>query len=149
MKPRDRSIQVAHECACFAARRASRAITRLYEEPVAEAGLEPTQFTLLNAVLLLEPAPIGRLAWAIQAEETTVARNLRLLERKGLVAIDASERDRRVREVRLTPAGRERLDAAQRGWREAQRRLEERLGKRRARALVKSLQEAADLLREP
>ncbi len=149
MKSRDRAIQIAHECACFAARRASRAITRLYEEPVAGAGLEPTQFTLLNALRLLEPAPIGRLAWGIQAEETTVARNLRLLERKGLVSIAPAERDRRVREVRLTRAGRERLDEAHDGWLEAQRKLEARLGRRRARALVKSLQEAADLLREP
>ena len=97
MPPRKQSIRVAHECACFAARRASRAITRVYEEPVARAGLEPTQFTLLNAIRLLEPASIRKLAWSLQADETTLARNLRLLERRGLVTITSSEEDRRVR----------------------------------------------------
>ena len=87
---------------------------------------------------------VRRMAQRDQAE-----RQSRLLERQGLVSIAPSEEDRRVREVRTTAEGRKRLDAAQRGWDRAQQRLEARLGKRRARALVKTLQEAADLLREP
>src|SRR5262249_21497584 len=63
------------------------------------------------------------------------------LERDGLIEIGASLKDRRRREVRLTPAGAARLRAARQGWKEAQQRFDEVFGPERAAAL-------RDLLRE-
>ena len=113
---------VASGCACRRVRGAARALTRLYDEALRPTGLRVTQFTLLVAAELRGGALISEIADALALERTSLTRELKLLERRGLVSITPGE-DRRARIVELTKDGQSALAAAYPRWREAQRRV--------------------------
>jgi DNA-binding MarR family transcriptional regulator len=117
-------------------RAATRLVTRLYDEALRDSGLRITQVALLVQLRGLEPITVSRLAEVLSSERSAVARDLRILEREGLVDVRESGSDRRARDVRLTPAGRARLAAAAPGWRLAQAELRARLGPDDAAALL-------------
>ena len=72
-------------------------------------------------------------------DRTTLARNILPLERDGLIRIEATASDRRSKELRLTKAGEKRLQAARKGWAEAQAQFETSFGPKRAAELRKML----------
>jgi DNA-binding MarR family transcriptional regulator len=72
-------------------------------------------------------------------DPTTLNRNLKPLQRQGLVDAAPDPADGRARLVRITEAGRRRLEKAVPVWRQAQRRVEAALG-------VKSMVKLNDLL---
>jgi DNA-binding MarR family transcriptional regulator len=131
----------ALECNCLAIRQAARHVTQFYDQLLAASGLRATQYAILGRLQRNGPMPINALAAALVMDRTTLGRNILPLERDGLIEIGASPRDRRRREVRLTPAGATRLRAARQGWKVAQQRFDEVFGAERAAAL-------RDLLRE-
>ena len=113
---------VANRCVCRRLRGAARAVTRLYDDALRPTGLRTTQFTLLVAAELRGGAPISELADALALERTSLTRELKLLEERGLVSIKPGE-DRRARIVELTQAGQSALARAYPRWREAQGRV--------------------------
>jgi DNA-binding MarR family transcriptional regulator len=119
-------------------RAATRLVTRVYDEALRGSGLRITQVALLVQVRRLEPITVSTLAEALSSERSAVARDLRILERNGLVSVSESSSDRRAREVRLTRGGHARLAAAAPGWRRAQAEMRERLGPDDAEALLAS-----------
>lgn len=114
-------------CACATLRRASRAVTQAYNAALRGTGLEVTQFTFLQALSLAGEVTQTRLAHLLAIDSTTLSRSLRPLERAGWIASRAGS-DRRERCLRLTAAGRKMLEQAQPQWKEAQDRLQKRLG---------------------
>jgi len=141
-------------CLCFNLRKAARAVTQLYDAALEPAGLRATQFSLL-AVLDGRDGRDGRdavtitdLARAMVMDRTTLTRNLRPLEKQGLVAIAPGD-DRRTREVSLTRRGRRTLTRATPRWRHAQTGMLDALGDRRARRLLDELSGAIDAARGP
>ncbi len=107
------------QCACSAARRKSRELTRFYEHSMRGSGLRASQFTLLATLIQTGPMPATRLADFLGLERTTLTRNLRPLHRDGLVIIEDGA-DRRVHEVAIAAKG---VEAARRAfpfWRKAQ-----------------------------
>ena len=125
------------ECLCFRARRVSRALTRMYDDELRPLGIQATQLTLLNAVAMggERGAAMGRLAEVLAMDPTTLSRNLRPLERSGLLRIVRSSADRRVRIALLTEAGRQRVEEAYPLWRRAHERVTRALGEEEALAL--------------
>ena len=113
-------LSLCAQCHCLAARRNARAITRLYDEKLRPHGLRATQFSILVALAIAGPKPIGTLAEGLGLDRTTLTRGAALLERDGWVATEASEDDARERRLRLTKAGRRKLEAAYPAWRAAQ-----------------------------
>lgn len=107
------------ECHCLAARRTARAITRVYEAGLRPHGLRATQFSILAALALKGPTPVGELAELLGLERTTLTRGATLLERKGWIGSGRS-RDARERVLRLTEDGRRKLESAFPAWKEAQ-----------------------------
>lgn len=107
------------ECKCSALRRASRAVTQHYEAAFRGTGLRATQFTVLAALAQTGPLPLSALAAMLGLERTSLTRNLRPLEKKGLVASAANE-DHRVRLIEITPAGERTALAALSAWQLAQ-----------------------------
>src|SRR6476659_8600571 len=95
-----KSLRIGQACACFHLRRATRALTQLYDDALRPAGVRTTQFTLLNAIRIAGPATVRRLATTVVMDRTTLTRDLRPLERQGLVLIEPGE-DRRERKVDL------------------------------------------------
>ncbi|HEX4480882.1 MAG TPA: MarR family winged helix-turn-helix transcriptional regulator [Rudaea sp.] len=106
-------------CLCTNLRRATRAISNLYDAALAPSGIKITQFSLLRAVERNEPVAITALADEMALDRTTLARNLAPLERDRLVEL-APGSDQRVTEVRLTRAGRNKIAAALPLWKKTQ-----------------------------
>lgn len=74
-------------CAAFNVRKASRVITRLYAEAFAPVGVEPTQFMLLAACARQRTVTVGALAERMAMDPSALARNIAVLERRGLVKV--------------------------------------------------------------
>ncbi len=131
-------------CACGRLRRASRALTQLYDDLMAPSGLRVTQFSLLRTLAREGPLPINALAAAQLLDRTALSRNLDPLVELGHVAVGRAA-DARVRVVAITPAGRAALKAAGPHWIRAQREVEQRVGVRKLQALIETLGELESL----
>lgn len=109
-------------CACTNLRRASRAVTQLFDTYLDEVGLKATQFTVLAALAWSEEKPptIGELADELVLEQSSLSRNLGVLERLGFIRLVPGAEDRRERIVSLTRSGRNALAKAFPVWRKAQ-----------------------------
>jgi DNA-binding MarR family transcriptional regulator len=112
-------FSLCRECACSAARRTSRELTRAFDEAMRETGVRGTQFNLLATLILAGPTAATRLAALLGLERTTLTRNLRPLLRDSLVRFDG-DRDRRVRKIAITAKGEETARAAFPFWKRAQ-----------------------------
>lgn len=84
-------------CLCTQLRRASRGVTRRYDDALAAVGLGAAQFSLLRHVQRLGQPSISLLADAMGLDRSTLGRNLRVLEEQGLVQLGEG-RDLRARE---------------------------------------------------
>lgn len=115
-------------CTCFAVRRAARHLSQAYDRFLAPTGLRTTQFSLLRVLRRTGPRSIQAFASELGMDRTTLGRNLRPLERDGLVAIGVDAQDRRGRALSITEAGIDRLEQAQVLWHEAQVRFTETYG---------------------
>jgi len=113
-------LSLCKQCHCLAARRHARAVTRHYEAKLRRHGLRATQFSILSALALAGPTPMGRLAELLGLERTTLTRSAVLLEREGWLKALRSRDDGRERPLGLTPAGRRKLESAYPAWKEAQ-----------------------------
>ena len=140
----DAAAIMTAECLCFRSRRAARLITRAYDEALRPLGLQATQLTLLNAITMAGEAGslMSRLADVLAMEISTLSRNLRPLEREGIIEIGRSPEDRRVRVARLTRKGPDLLRAALPLWREAHGRVTDALGRQAADDLRRQLDAA-------
>ncbi len=106
---------------------ATRRVTQLYDHFLADAGLRITQFGLLATLRIAQPLSVTALAQRMAMDRTTLTRNLKPLERLGLIAL-APGPDRRTRTVRLTDAGRDAVRRAAPLWRDAQAVMAEAMG---------------------
>jgi DNA-binding MarR family transcriptional regulator len=130
--------QVAFSCVSL--RRATRALTQLYDDALAPAGRRDTQFSLLRTLAQHGPLHISDLAARQLLDRTALSRNLDPLIDRGLVA-ESTGRDARTREVRITPAGMRELHDAAPAWRHAQAQVRVRVGAARLDALIAVLGE--------
>jgi DNA-binding MarR family transcriptional regulator len=132
----------AQECICLAVRQAARHVTQFYDRSLAPSGLRTTQFSLLAKLRRHGPMTINALAADMVMDRTTLGRNILPLERDGLIHIEPAPSDRRSKQIRVTRRGEKRLDAARKGWAEAQSRFEAAFGGARTsqlRALLRAV----------
>jgi len=122
-------------CMCLAVRQAARHVTASYDQFLAPAGLRATQFSILAKLKRQGPMTINALAADMVMDRTTLGRNIRPLERDGLIRIEPLPRDRRSKALHLTKAGEKRFEAARAGWVKAQARFESAFGGRRTSEL--------------
>ena len=138
---------IATNCACFNVRKAARAVTQLYDSILKPAGLRGTQFTLLIALSRRGKVGISQLADALVMERTTLTRNLKPLEKQGLVVV-AVGTDRRTRAVMITPEGRKILKEATPYWEQAQEVIAHGLGENGMNTLLDSISKVTSLTRD-
>lgn len=112
-------LRTTRECACLAARKRARLLTRRFDSYLRPHGLRSTQFSVLAALAQTGPIPLGDLADLLGLERTTLTRKVGILEERGLVATGAGE-DARIRLLRITSTGAERLALALPDWHRAQ-----------------------------
>jgi len=122
-------------CVCGRLRRAARALTQLYDDTMAPAGLRVTQFSLLRTLARHGPLRITELATLALLDRTALSRTMEPLAARGLVVI-AAGRDARTREISLTRAGQAALARATPYWQRAQAQVANQVGKPNVDALV-------------
>lgn len=142
----DKYHQVVAHCTCANLRKTARVITQLYDDFLQPSGLLGTQFRLLGAVAAKGSIAVTPLAELLEVDPTTLARNLRPLERDGLIEIAPGE-DRRTRVVSITQQGQRALARALPLWEEAQAFVISRLGEERWRAMLGDWSDLVSLVR--
>ena len=132
-------------CMCASFRRASRALTQLYDQALRPVGLRATQFTILQALSLAGEVSQGGLAQILAMDSTTLTRTLRIMGREGWIA-ERRGADRRERLLRLANAGRHQFHRALPSWEKAQAQLGRQLGDKRWHALMKRTNEVTTMV---
>ena len=120
---------------------ASRHVSQYYDRYLATAGLRTTQFTILAKLKRLGPLTINELARQMVMDRTTLGRNIKPLERDGLIRIEPAQSDRRAKELRLTKTGEKQLEAAFEAWSRAQTGFESTFVPRQAAELRRVLRD--------
>jgi DNA-binding MarR family transcriptional regulator len=123
MKQHEKSI-----CNCLNLRRASQAITKVYDQFLEPSGLKISQFSLVKCIIRFEPVNVSDLAVELRLDRTTLVRNLKPLEERGLIS-DISPKGSRNRQLILTNEGKKAFTMAFSLWQDAQNHFEEYLGK--------------------
>jgi DNA-binding MarR family transcriptional regulator len=120
-------------CTCFKLRKATRAMSRLYDHHMAAEGLKTTQYSLL-AKAMREALPLAELAERMGADRTTLTRNLKPLVDAGWIALLPGA-DSRQRIATITDSGRAKVASAKLAWERAQAEVEATAGYEAVRAL--------------
>jgi DNA-binding MarR family transcriptional regulator len=114
-------------CMCATFRRASRALTQMYDQELRPEGLRGTQFTILQALTLAGEVTQGRLGGILAIDSTTLTRTLRIMRRDGWVRMQQGE-DRREWRLGLTKEGEALYKRALPAWERTQKRVRKRTG---------------------
>src|SRR5262249_2948987 len=134
-------------CLCSALRRASRAVSRLYDEELRAVRLRTTQYSLLRLLARAGKIRQRDLGDLMFLDETTVTRNLRPLIGRAWVALRAGQ-DRREKRVAITEVGTAKLEEAGPAWERAQERMRSVLPRGVWEDLVAVLPDVAQLTTE-
>src|SRR5258705_2638544 len=134
------------ECACFDLRRATRAVSRMYDDFLRDAGLNITQFALLRLIRAEKELSIWALGRYLVMDRTSITRALATLERDGLIHSRPGA-DKRIRIVSVTNKGRKLVEDAEPKWHEAQEALIETIGEDRWRAMSSVLRDTTRMVR--
>ncbi len=113
-------------CACGNLKRASRAISHLYDLVLAPTGLRVSQFLLLWAITDTGSSAHCDLARRFAASEETFSRRLASARKAGWVQMSIDPRRRRI--YSLTEAGQAVLQSGIPYWERAQERMRRQLG---------------------
>jgi DNA-binding MarR family transcriptional regulator len=114
-------------CVCNMLRMATRAVTQLYDDALRPSGLRASQFSVLATIAGRGEANLKQLEETLAIDQTTLTRNLGVLERDGMLE-RAPHPDGRVKAMRLTPKGRRALGVARPLWARAQGTVIRELG---------------------
>jgi len=98
-------------CACFDLRRATRAVSRMYDDFLRDAGLNITQLALLRLICAKKELSISTLGRYMVMDRTSITRALAPLERDGLIHSRPGA-DKRIRIVSVTNKGRKLVEDA-------------------------------------
>jgi DNA-binding MarR family transcriptional regulator len=130
-------------CLCDTLRKATRMVTRAYDEALRPAGIRVTQFSVLAHLQKNGEVRVRDLGAGLMIEETTLTRSLRPLEQQGWVKLRPGD-DRREKLVSITPSGRELMKKAAPLWLDAQKQMNERLSTTTWDAMFRALPKVAE-----
>lgn len=142
----DSYASAAASCACNSLRKASRAVTQLFDQTLEPTGLRSTQFVILLEIAIAEHTTVPQLARRLVLDRSTLHRNVQPLVRRGLIRVSAGAA-RRSREMTLTPAGHRVVAAAIPLWDHAQTTFLQQFGRKRWRTMRDSLSAAVTAAR--
>jgi DNA-binding MarR family transcriptional regulator len=126
-KKRQRVKEIGGRCACFNLRRASRLVTKRFDEAFRVFGLKATQLSVLMAISYAPCQPLSKLASNLGMDRTSLTRNLKILHDKGLVLAEDSD-DKRERRIGISPEGERLLKDVFPIWHRVQGEVEDALG---------------------
>ena len=132
-------------CACLQLRKATRVVTQLYDEALRPIGMRSTQLPILVTLAASGARSLPDLADSLVLDRTTLIRNLRPLQRRGLIEVGRDGSSRTHRAV-LTAAGHEAAAAAVPLWARAQTRVMDGLRPTQSLEMQRSLSRLVSLL---
>jgi DNA-binding MarR family transcriptional regulator len=136
-------VATSSVCVCTNLRMATRVVTRLYDDALAPCGIGVNQFAILRW-LRFSPLAISELAAKLKMDRTTLARDVQVLERQGLLTIEPDPADRRRRVLTVTEAGFAVLADATPRWKELQAQVTEAVGATALADLIAGLAHLTD-----
>ncbi|WP_275785087.1 MarR family winged helix-turn-helix transcriptional regulator [Pararhizobium gei] len=137
--PFETTLLVRDTCLCLHVQRAARMLARKFDEALRPLDLTNGQFSLLMSLNRPEPPGMGPVALLLAMDRTTLTAALKPLEKRGLLEIAVDRDDRRLRRMRLTPAGHVLLAKAVPIWRETHAAVDDMLGEGRPSRLRNDL----------
>jgi DNA-binding MarR family transcriptional regulator len=140
-------LSSVENCTCFNLRRVTRVITQCFDAELRKYGIRVTQTPILSALQARSGWSMAELSDWLGMERTTLVRNLRPLQREGLIKISGGGRGGHV-ELAITAKGRAALSEMLPGWRSAQQRVVATLGPKRWSAILGDLEQAATKLKD-
>ena len=140
-----RDLSSLESCVCFNLRRAARVVTQHFDAEVRRHGIRPTQTPILGALRAGKSLTMSELSDWLGMDRTTLIRNLRPLQREGLVRAQAGEARGRVA-LSITSKGRKALETLLPAWRAAQNGVVATLGEERWSAILADLERASRAL---
>jgi DNA-binding MarR family transcriptional regulator len=123
-------------CASWNARLAARRITGFLTRLMQDSNLSLVQFGLMAQIASASNGALSELAQRTGLDQSTLSRNLQVLESAGLVEIAAGDKDARRRAVGLTEKGAQSLQVGLADWKRAHGELAKRLDPEAARRLA-------------
>ena len=133
-------------CTCFNVRRVARVITQFFDAEVRRHGIRPTQTPILRALQARNGWGMAELSEWLGMERTSLLRNLRPLQRDGLVREKGGGRGGHV-ELEITVKGRTALAKTLPAWRSAQDKVVAILGQERWSTIITDLEDVATKLK--
>lgn len=137
----------AQDC-CFNLRKATRAVTQFYDRHLESADIRSTQFTLLLTLSVATGKTLTEMAEGLVMDRTTLTRNLKPLEKGGLITT-VKLADRRSKGYMLTDKGREAIERGVPLWKTAQQNIVGQLGQDRYNRLLEELKVIRSLANLP
>jgi DNA-binding MarR family transcriptional regulator len=134
-------------CVCFNLRRVSRILTQFFTAALSPHGLLPTQTPILAALAANNRSSMAELSTWLGMDRTTLIRNLRPLERDGLVNANGAGRGGKVT-LTITAKGKSALARLTPDWQGAQMAVVKTLGKERWTSILGDLERAALALKK-
>lgn len=144
-----RSDFLDFECLAYGSRRTARAVSNYFNARLAHLDLNVAQFGLLAAVAKMPGSTLSAIGEAMLLEDSTMARNFTVLERRGLVAAEGG-RGRSGKSLTLTKEGTALFAEASRIWKQTNKKLAAELkdhGVEAGQAFMKALGEVSENLR--
>ena len=138
-------MRSVENCTCFNIRRVSRVITQFFDAEVRRQGIRPTQTPILRALQAKNGWGMAELSEWLGMERTTLLRNLRPLQRDGLVRATGAGKGGHV-ELEITARGRAAVAKTLPAWRSAQDKVVAILGRERWSRIIRDLEEVTTKL---
>lgn len=132
------ALNLNERCLNFALRRASRAVSQLFDQELAVLNLRSTQLNLLIGLDEQKNKSLTEIAAHLVMDRTTLTRNLKPLEKAGLITLIALT-DKRVRSYTLTEKGEQILQQAHPLWEASNKQLQSELGAPFMRSMIEQL----------
>ena len=129
-------------CLCANVRRATRALTQVYEEALRPVSLRATQLTILQVLSRAGEVSQGQLGEMLAMDSTSLTRTLAIMSRRGWIA-ERRGKDRRERLLSLSGEGKNKLKRGEQVWERLQSRLQRQLGNETWNGLMRVTDEVA------
>ena len=129
---------IAEQCIAVRLRILSRAVTRIYNRALRPYGLTTSQMNILVAISCLGQAKQHDVCQALHLEKSTLSRDVARMRRQGWLD-DVPGADGRVALLRITPAGKRRVEDAIPAWQQAQAQATALLGARQVSTLGRAV----------
>ena len=127
-----------YPCLCALIRKAGRIVTRNYDRCLKPSGLKATQLGMLARIAGHPAITVSELGELLYMDQTTVSRNLRVLEKSGYIHVEEEMTDHRIKRIQITDFGVSRMNEAIPLWEKAQSDMERVLGRQSIEVMMKT-----------